>query len=300
MNVPSPVEIFLWRPAAWLRVTGEDAATFLQGQFTNELRGLKAGEAKYGLWLTLKGKVLADSFVIKGSEAAEFWIGSYASQATIIRERLESHVIADDVAIEDQTDTWAGLTVFGAEADQVAARALAQSTGAGFAFPGRRAREAHVEVVLPILRIEAFRTELVAATALHAAEIERRRIAAGIPAVPTDIGPADLPNEGALETDAISYTKGCYLGQEVMARLKSLGQVRRRLLRVTGPSQSPLSLPVPLFAGGRSVGELRSLTTQDDGTVLGFAMLTLLHLKPDSALALTVDGAPAFRLLDLP
>src|SRR5262245_45614431 len=95
--------IFRWRPACWLKVAGEDAATFLQGQFTNDLRGLKTGTVVYGLWLTLKGKVLADSFVIGGDTANEFWIGSYFSPADVVRQRIESHVIADDVTVEDQT-----------------------------------------------------------------------------------------------------------------------------------------------------------------------------------------------------
>ena len=58
-----------WRPAAWLRITGGDAETFLQGQFSNDLRGLRAGSgAVYGLWLDVKGRVMADSFVLRGSE----------------------------------------------------------------------------------------------------------------------------------------------------------------------------------------------------------------------------------------
>ena len=61
------------KTAAVLRVTGEDAANFLQGQFTNDLRGLRAAGAVYGLWLNQKGKVVADSFVIAGASAGEFW-----------------------------------------------------------------------------------------------------------------------------------------------------------------------------------------------------------------------------------
>src|SRR5438046_523634 len=92
---------FRCEPAAWLRITGADAATFLQGQFTNDLRALERGAEVYGLWLTVKGKVLADSFVVRGPRADEFCLGSYFSPAGVIRERLESHVIADDVVIED-------------------------------------------------------------------------------------------------------------------------------------------------------------------------------------------------------
>ena len=75
----------------WLRVTGDDAASFLQGQFTNDLRLLEKSAAVYGLWLTVKGKVLADSFVLRGGDPHEFWIGSYYSPSATIRDPLTGH-----------------------------------------------------------------------------------------------------------------------------------------------------------------------------------------------------------------
>ena len=65
--------VFPWRPTAWLRVSGDDAASFLQGQFTNDLRALVPGKGVYGLWLNHKGRVLADSFVLQGA-GGEFWV----------------------------------------------------------------------------------------------------------------------------------------------------------------------------------------------------------------------------------
>src|SRR5688500_2187714 len=85
----TPQAIFRWKPMCWLRVSGGDASNFLQGQFTNDLRLLDKSAAVYGLWLTVKGKVLADSFVLRGGAPDEFWIGSYFSSSDTIRERLE-------------------------------------------------------------------------------------------------------------------------------------------------------------------------------------------------------------------
>src|SRR5476649_1286814 len=102
----SPTSFHLWQPAAWLRVRGPDAFVFLQGQFTNDLRELDHVAAVYGLWLNQKGRVLADGFVLCGKEPAEFWVGSYFSPAAVIKKRLESHLIADDVAITDETAAW--------------------------------------------------------------------------------------------------------------------------------------------------------------------------------------------------
>ena len=141
MKFASQREIFHWRPACLLRVSGADAETFLQGQFTNDLCILRASRTDiraksvgiYGLWLTLKGKVLADSFIVRAEDY--FWVISYFSPAAAIRERLESYVIADDVIIEDHTADWRGLTVFGArnEADQTV------PAGPFLSFDGRRA-----------------------------------------------------------------------------------------------------------------------------------------------------------------
>jgi folate-binding protein YgfZ len=133
---------------------------------------------------------------------------------------------------------------------------------------------------------------------LSAREMERLRITAAIPAVPADLGPGDLPNEGGLEATALSYTKGCYLGQEVMARLKSMGQVRRHLLRVRGTGAVP-SLPSPLFHGERRVGELRSAAEDAEGFV-GLALVSLMNLPADAALSFSPSVPAHVTLLDRP
>src|SRR5690349_21801352 len=115
MKFPTSLVCHRWRPGAWLRLTGGDAENFLQGQFTNDLRDPAAGAAVYGLWLNVKGKVVADSFVVRGA-AGEFWVGSYFSSAAAIRERLESFIIADDVVVEDATAGWSGFALLGAGA----------------------------------------------------------------------------------------------------------------------------------------------------------------------------------------
>jgi len=284
--------IFRWRPAAWLRVSGADAAVFLQGQLTNDLRGLGADGAIYGLWLNHKGRVLADSFVLRGRKG-EFWVGSYFSSATKIREHLESFIVADDVAIEDVTANWCGVTVLGA------VDGIAGESREVFVFSGRRSAEPGCELVFPDTLEEAVLARFAGARELDAAEMERRRIGTGIPAVPADIGPGELPNEGGLEDVAISYTKGCYLGQEVMARLKTMGQVRRRLRRVRGGGAMP-QLPAAVFQGGRKIGELRSAARDGEGFV-GLALVSLLNLRRDAALSFSAeDEAGAMIFSDTP
>ncbi len=294
MKFPTHAVFFGWQPAAWLRVRGSDAANFLQGQFTNDLRSIPQGDGVYGLWLNVKGKVVADSFVLRGGAAGEYWVASYFSPAAVICERLESFVIADDVVIEDMTTEWAAVTIFGEGMKE----ALAGETQGGFLFCGRRGREESVEWVFPTSQQAAVRAQLVGGRACSTEEMARRRIAAGIPAVPADLGLGDLPNEGGLEADTISYTKGCYLGQEVMARLKSMGQVRRRLMRVAFAGEEIPARPAPLFLGARQVGELRSAAPDDAGGCIGLAMLSLLQVAPGAALAFAPDAPATINLLE--
>jgi folate-binding protein YgfZ len=294
INISTFPGISWWRPAALLQVTGPDAANFLQGQFTNDLRDLDKSGPVYGLWLTVKGKLLADSFV--GRHGEGFWIASYHSEAAIIRARLESFIIADDVTVEDQTSQWAAVSVLGPQADELLRSPLAT----GSVFKGRRAQTQSGEWIFPGEAAAEARARLGNARELTADDLARWRIASGLPAVPVDIGPNDLPNEGGLEDAAISYTKGCYLGQEVMARLKSMGQIRRRLLRVRSAVAVTPTLPAPLFARGRNVGELRSAVSDGLGGLVGFAMLSLPNITADSELSLAGGGEPSFRLLDPP
>lgn len=303
INFSTSPGIFRWKPAAWLRVSGPDAASFLQGQFSQDLRPLGfppesdgAAGAVYGLWLTVKGRVEADSFVLRGATREEFWVGSYGCAAAVIRARLESFIIADDVVIGDETAGWAGVTLLNFSPVPAAADGV-------LVFAGRRGPDVAVEMVYRAEQGEP--AILAAARAAGAAdvgppEMERRRIAGRVPAVPRDLGPGDLPNEGGLETVAVAYTKGCYLGQEVMARLKAMGQVRRQLVRVAAAAAAVPVTPAPVFAGGKAAGELRSAVDDGAGGWIGLALVSRLNVGTAAMLALTAEGAATIRLLDTP
>jgi folate-binding protein YgfZ len=283
--------IFWWKPAALLRVSGEDSATFLQGQFTNDLRGVTAEAPVYGLWLNHKGRVLADSFVGR-FKSGEFWICSYSSPVAVIRERLEAFVIADDVTLEDVTAEWAGATLIG-NVTLPAALAAGAST---ICFQGRRGNIDAREYLFPITLVDMARQQSSKWDQIPLTAMERLRIEAALVSVPNDIGPGELPNEGRLDRDAVSYTKGCYLGQEVMARLKAMGQVRRRLMKVAGRGAIPL-LPAPLFQGDKRVGELRS-TALIGEEFIGLALISLLNVRSGEGLSFTSNGQSPVTIID--
>jgi len=295
---------FSYRPAACFRVGGEDAGSYLQGQFSNDLRQA-TGNAVYGLFLNGKGKVVADAQVLKLTEQA-YLVTSYFSPAAVVRRRLEEFIVADDVVLEDLTPMTRGLAVWGAECGRMLRQRfqVVPSTGQFVqsddlvVCPGRRTKGENFEIIGPDHLIGPVREQLLKAGCVEAEanQAECLRLTQGIPAIPQDIGPGDLPNEGNLDQEAISYTKGCYLGQEVMARLKTMGQVRRRLQRVRGSGERP-PRPAALFQATRRVGELRS-SARDGANWIGLAMISLGALRRDEGLALTADGAPNVLLAE--
>jgi folate-binding protein YgfZ len=280
---------FPFVPACLLRVSGADAAAFLQGQFSNDLGGIEPGGSVYGLWLDRKGRVIADSHVIRAGKDGGFWVASVLSPAAVVARRLGDFIIADDVEIEDTTAGWRGLSLIGAGTGAW----LKRDPRAAFFFPGRRAAAENWEWLHPAGDSESAGAAASWARMAEPADVERLRIAACIPAIPADIGPADLPNEGGLEVQAISYSKGCYLGQEVMARLKSTGRVRRALVRVRGGGAAP-TLPAALWNGDRREGELRSAVSVAGGRGYeGLALVSTAAAKGGGALSLAPGGPPS-------
>ena len=290
------------RASAVFRISGPDANTFLNGQLTQELRG-PAGHSAYGLWLSQKGKVLADSTVLRLTDKDHLVISATAD-AALLRQRWEDYLVADEVTIEDETGRWGAILLWGEgltgavtrlTGAELQARGFIGAEGAYF-FPAWGGLGSRCWLLGQLETISLWRTKLINSgfIATDAVATAAARIRDGIPEVPADIGPEDLPNEGGLETIAISYTKGCYLGQEVMSRLKNLGQVRRKLLGVRGNGPAPAPR-TPLFQSGRRVGETRSAAAEN-GNFVAFAMLSLVNFDPAVPLQLGGNG-PALEIL---
>jgi folate-binding protein YgfZ len=283
--------LFFSRPAAWLKVSGADAYDFLQGQFSQDLKLLENQKAVYGLWLTHKGRIEADSFILKGADG--YWVGSPFCPGDALRSRLEGFVVADDVTVEDQTAQWAGVSLIGPGAGAFAAN---RAGSEALVFPGRRSRAENWEWVFPAAETENVRRVCAGFPEWSAGDAERARIDGLLPAVPRDAGPGDLPQETGLG-DAVAYDKGCYLGQEVMARLKTRGRTRRSLRKLVGAGRLP-ELPAPLWLQAKRVGELRSAWSDAElGRFSGLAV-TAADLPPLASLSFTENGPPAAELED--
>lgn len=274
--------------SAVLRVQGPDANSYLQGQFTQDVNAQNG--RSYGLWLDLKGKVLADGHVLRQA-ANDFLVISFSAPAAVLLARLEAYLIADEVELADETKAWSGILLWGDGAES-----LTVPSGV-VAFASRRAGAGSVQWLVPVGAFAGVLVSLkqAAAVARDPAAATLERLRQGMPAVPIDIGPRDLPAEGGLDEIAISYTKGCYLGQEVMARLKNLGQVRRHLHLVRGKGVPPAP-DTALHQGERKVGELRSAVADGDG-FLAMAMLSLVNLDQSAPLAAVPGDLPPLRIL---
>ncbi len=283
-----PVLGYEYHTRMHLLVTDEDAADFLQSQFTNDLRPFSEGQCTYGLWLDVKGKVLADGFVLCEGEE-RFRIVSESSQSSVLAEKLERHIIADDVEVEE-LEPLTGYALVGEGAS-----GLLEALGYAVPGAGRYHERADVVVfggrrsVLPCFELLCLSSA--AAGALRAAlegagvyfvsdaRIQAERIAAGIPLVPVEIGSGDLPGEGGLERDAVSFTKGCYLGQEVVARMHNVGRPQRGLFVLSGSGAIPECPTVLYNSDEKNLGELRSAIT----TATGWTGVALLKTRFASA-----------------
>ena len=247
---------------AVVRVAGEDAAAFLQGQCTADLRGVALADA---LWLNRKGRVLAHTVVAQEADGAFLLLCPHLRAAELIAI-VTANVIADDVVATDEGARWERGIAWGGPPDLAGAKA----------FATRRQGVAAWDVLVPV-------GQALPGVPGTLAELEMARLAAGVPAVPADCGAGEFPQECGLDA-WVSYTKGCYLGQEVMARIQSMGSLRRILRRVSGSVSVGQELKSP---EGKVLGTVRSAAGD-----VGLALVSV-DVPEGAVLGEVRIGAPA-------
>lgn len=221
-----------------VRVTGADAATFLQGQCAADLRRAEVSQA---LWLNRKGRVLAHTLVVKEADGSFLLLSPHTAPDELIAV-VTANVIADDVEAVDVSAQWQRGVLWG--------QGVPTEIPGVRCFKSARAGAPSWEVLAPLGWTSPWDF------ASHEA-LEADRILAGVPSVPADCGANEFPQECGLEP-WVSYTKGCYLGQEVMARIQSMGSLRRILLRVASVDGRSLAVGTELSVAGKVVGKVRS------------------------------------------
>jgi len=285
-------------------IGGPDANTYLQGQVSQDLK-IPVGGVARGLWLSEKGRVLADVECVH--IRTDEWLMVFASddRPYAYRNIIERNLVADDVEILERTDDFCLLALWGEGTAATCTQLFGALPGAGkfleregaYLYGSRTGITEYYHLLIPAAAESGWRSRFDALGAHSRSETDRRRtlILAGEPTFPIELGPDDLPQEGGLEDRLICYTKGCYVGQEVMARLKNMGQIRRRLHVVRGRGPVP-PVPAALYQAGRKCGELRSAVPEGEGYV-GLAMLTLLAVDPTQAMAFAPEGTAGLTVV---
>lgn len=283
-------------PRAQLAVAGQDRASFLQGLLTNDIQALTPGRGCYAAWLSPQGRMLTDMHVLESGGMILLDVPAELAAATL--ERLDQFLFSEDVRLGSLADAMAGVWVHGPRAASVLERVLGgpgslantlsaweqyQHTQLEFdgepvslvridqlGVPGYcvyldRARAAPLAAAL-----QSAGAPLVGDEALTAARIE-----AGCPVFGVDMTETTIPLEAGIEQRAISFTKGCYVGQEIIIRVlhRGGGRVAKRLVVMTIEGARPAS-GAKLFSGDREIGHV---TSAAESPRLGAIALGYVH-----------------------
>ncbi len=259
---------------ARIRVTGEDRSRWLNGMTTNSVAKLAVGDACYTFFLNAQGRIQGDATVLAYQDHLE--IETARDRVALMIEMLDRYIIMDDVELQAAADPQACLRVAGPAAAKTLAEAgLTLAPPGPLHFTTNRWRGAEVEVLQQhsplVVQFEVWSdsatlaalTEAFAASDIVAgtpAGFEQLRMLEGTPLYGTDIRDRDLPQETG-QTRALSFSKGCYLGQEIVERIHSRGNVHRTFSGFLLKGELPGS-GVALAAEGapeKAVGELTSV-----------------------------------------
>jgi tRNA-modifying protein YgfZ len=247
---------------AKFKATGSDCKRFLNGQLTNNMLALEPGFAIYACALTAKGRLCADLFVAATPE------GNYLDADPLLREslqaRLEKYLIADDVSLEDVTDEY-GLFHFVDHQTPAGGPRILESLGLSadrgcFLTQSNRYGIDGTDLWFPASQAAAVK-EMLKLSPVDEATAENLRIEQGIARWGYELSENVLPQEAGLDDRAISYTKGCYLGQEVISRIKSMGHVNRHLRGLVPESDVTIETADKLFLSENEDKEIGIVTS---------------------------------------
>ena len=248
---------------AKFRATGADCKRFLNGQLTNNMLALQPGFAIYACALTAKGRLCADLFVAATPEG-----NNYLDADSLLREslqaRLEKYLIADDVALEDVTDEF-GIFHFvdhqtpAGETRNLESLDVSADRGC-FLIESNRYGINGTDLWCPASQAAAVKEQL-KSSPVDAATAENLRIEQGIARWGYELSENVLPQEAGLDDRAISYTKGCYLGQEVISRIKSIGHVNRHLRGLVPERDVTIEIADKLFRSEDADKEIGIVTS---------------------------------------
>ncbi len=291
-----------------LRITGEDRVSFLHGMVTQDVKGLAAGAATYAAMITVKGAMVADARLVR--READLLLDLEPGMGAKVQEFLGKFLISEDAELLDATGELGVLRLMGPRTADL----LGAVSGSPFAaLPpdatravtlagqevlavGRAGQEPGVDLLVPRAGLEAVWKGLVGAGGpfglkpLGWRAQEALRVEAGVPRYGQDMVDTTIPLEANL-TNAISYNKGCYIGQEVIARATFRGHMNRKLagLLLGATEAAP---GTELKKDGKKVGWVTSVVRSPlKGQTVALGYVHRDHLEPGTVL--TVGDGPA-------
>ncbi|MBM4126404.1 MAG: aminomethyl transferase family protein [Nitrospira sp.] len=294
-----------------IRVTGDDRVKWLQSIISNDILPLKPGQGRYSSFLTHKGKMLTYFRLYIQTEAIMLEDVGEIGETTV--QTLRKFLLYGTKAkMENCAESWGLLLVSGPKAAHVIQSTFgvdvtdvkpvdfvtAQIGGShALVLRTEETGEIDIEILLPATSLVTAWTALLDAGAkygitpvgTHAREA--LRIEAGIPKAGPDLNEEIVPPEANLEDKAFSLSKGCYPGQEVVARMDTYGNVRRHLVGLVLKDAAIPPKGAKLFSGDREVGWISSAVHSPQlNTVIAFGFPLRDFSKPDTALSIEING----------
>ncbi|HXR31271.1 MAG TPA: glycine cleavage T C-terminal barrel domain-containing protein [Solirubrobacterales bacterium] len=285
-----------------LLLSGGEAAEYLQGQLTNDIEALEPGEGCYAALLDRKGHMQADMRVLRVAPE-EIWLDTEAEAMAATLGHLQMYKIGRQVEIEEVTETRAILSLLGPRSADLAGSApLPPYANKSIALNGVECIAVGTAIGIDLIAATPdageLRTILAAAGApeVSADAVEILRIESGTPRFGSEMDSGTMPAEAGIVATAVNFEKGCYIGQETVARLHYRGKPNRHLrgLRLSASAEPGAAL----MLGEKQVGLLGSSCVSP---VFGPIALAILRreAEPGTELAVGEDGVTA-RVVDLP
>jgi folate-binding protein YgfZ len=261
-------------------VSGTERASYLQGLLTNDIVALKAGQGCYAAYLTAQGRMIADLYVYELGDVLLLTMSGGVKDG--VMAKLDQFIFSEDVQLGDVTGTFAQIAVVGPDAAVKVASivsGVSEPTLRGMAEHGNaRGEWAGAAIVTRIAdtgepgfdlfveraQVDALKTALMAAgvNELDKGTAEAVRVESGVPVFGRDMDEDTIPLEAGIEARAISFSKGCYVGQEVIIRVlhRGHGRVARKLVGLTLDGEQVPEAGAPIRSGEREIGRVTSST----------------------------------------
>jgi folate-binding protein YgfZ len=280
-----------------LLVSGSEAAEYLQGQLTNDVEALEPGDGAYAALLDRKGHMQGDMRVLRPGEGPDLLLDTEPEALEAVRRHLAMYKIGREVDVVDVSTERAILSLIGPRAVEIAgSAALPEHACEEVTIAGTQVLAVGTDAGVDLIcAAEAQGRVTEALLAAGAAEVspeaaEILRIEAGRPRFGAEMGTETMPAEASIVEQAVSFTKGCYIGQETVARLHYKGKPNRHLRGLKLSGNAPAGDPIRL--GEKEVGRLGGAGVSPAFGPIGLAILRR-EAEPGATVAVGEDGVTA-------